>query len=444
MAIPVDYFQPMTFQQANPLLSGIQAGQQIFGQGVQNAYLPSALSQQLQQMRLANAAQQIRNQYLAPQLSANIGLTQAQTGAQQALPGLYGAEAQEALARGGMFGAQGNLLRQETPYLVQSAQGDVYKDPILQRLFEMQKAQQTGAISPNTLGILGMGGNTPLGTNNTQNQAQQLPNASDPNALQFNDPAQNWALFGSPISPLAMMQLQAYGKGLDTQAQTGVTQYNDALAKASDEAKLANLTSNFLDQFQNAYDKSKYKGPAAGTLPVTGWHTLLMPGNLANEQAADNASQNIAALKAKMLAGGRVTNYELNYFNQLKPNRSMDPATAQMTHDFLKAKTIQMGEEQNFLNAAKNNGIDVQTANTLWNNYINQRPVYNFSTRTVNKSFQGSWNDYLTPEAISAARSGQNYVPLPTFNTKQDFQNWYNTLLNSDKATVSAELRRRQ
>lgn len=97
--IPVDYFQPESFQQANPLLSGIQAGQgiysnaqNIYSRGIQNQYLPQTLQQQLQQLQLRNAQLGIQNQYMPGQLQANIGLTQAQTGTQQAMPAYYRAQ----------------------------------------------------------------------------------------------------------------------------------------------------------------------------------------------------------------------------------------------------------------------------------------------------------------------------------------------------------------
>lgn len=475
MALPVAYFQPESFQQANPLLAGLQAGenlystgQNIYAQGVRNQYLPQTLQQQLQQMQLANAANQIKNQYLAPQLQANIGLTQAQTGAERALPGYYGAMANEANARGGLFGAQANLLNQQTPYLVAAAQGDVLKDPIQQRLFELQKAQQMGLISPALLqraGLLppaaqpnqtaaGTNSNIPVGTNNLQNQAQLLGNGAgtqlpgSPN-LPFtgNDSFQNYALFGSPLSPLTMMKLQAYGKGLDTQATTGVTQYNSAQDDAAKAADLGTQISQLTTQFQNAYKDSSFKGGVLGKTPTTGIESLparawmgLEGKNLSAEQAADNASQQMAALVAKMVAGGRVTNYEMQYINSLKPNRTMDPQTAQMASDFLQQKSIRMKEEQDFLNAARNQGIPVQMANSLWQQYNNQRPVYDFANHKPNTQFQNSWKPFLSPQAVSAVQTGQNYVSIPTFSSKKQFQNWYASLNPGDRLTVKNQL----
>lgn len=78
MAVPVDYFQPESFQQANPMLSGVSAAQQIFSQGAQNAFLPQNLQAQLQSAQLKNAMMQTQNQYLPQQLQSKIGLMQAQ------------------------------------------------------------------------------------------------------------------------------------------------------------------------------------------------------------------------------------------------------------------------------------------------------------------------------------------------------------------------------
>lgn len=510
--IPVDYFQPESFQQANPLLAGIQAGQGIYStgqniyrQGIQNQYLPQTLQQQLQQLQLKNAQLGIQNQYMPGQLQANIGLTQAETGTQRAMPGYYGALANEANARGGLFGAQSNLLQQQTPYLVAGSQGDILKDPIQQRLFELQKAQQMGLISPQLLqqsgllpatqtgtqaqtsptpgvpintptmsiapsnspifgpnnpapAISGMPSNIPLGRTNAQNQAQQLsgatiPPAQIPGTPNANMPFtgansfQNYALFGSPLSPYQMMQLQATGEAMKTQATTGVTQYNAAQDEAAKAADLGTQLSQLTTQFQKAYKDSSLTGGVLGKSPTTGIESLparawmgIQGKNLASEQAADNASQNMAALVAKMIAGGRVTNYEMQYINNLKPNRAMDPQTAQMASDFLQQKSIRMKEEQDFLNAARNQNIPIQTANSLWQQYNNQRPVYDFANQKPNTQFQNGWKPFLSPQAVSAVQTGQPYVSIPTFSSKKEGQNWYASLNPGDKAVVRSQL----
>lgn len=90
MPIPVDYFQPLSFQQANPFLAGLQTGQDIYKTGMQNAYLPQSLQQQLQSDQLKNSLMQNQANF-APQMSqAQLDLTQAQAQRQQAMSKLPG------------------------------------------------------------------------------------------------------------------------------------------------------------------------------------------------------------------------------------------------------------------------------------------------------------------------------------------------------------------
>jgi len=78
MAIPVVNFNPETFQQANPMLAGMGAAQDLYAKGIQNRYLAPMLAQQLQQAQLQNQIMQPQAQY-APQLTAaDLAYKQAQ------------------------------------------------------------------------------------------------------------------------------------------------------------------------------------------------------------------------------------------------------------------------------------------------------------------------------------------------------------------------------
>jgi hypothetical protein len=432
--IGVDQFPILSPQQADPLLTGLQAGQQAYNQFQQNRYIGPMLAQQLQQARLQNAAQQTKNQYLSPQLQANIGLTQAQTAAQNALPDLYGAQAQESRARGGYFGAeagltdaQRSLLQQQTPYLVQQQEGGVYKDPILQRLFEAGQAQNTGAISPDMLGSIGLGGQgsqsgMPTGTTPLQNQLQQLGQGGVTSPGAFSNPTQNWAVFGSPISPLAMMQLQAYGKGLDTTATTGVTQYNQMQDQAAQNSDDANSLMNYLNEFKTSYDKSFYKGPARGTAPSSGALSAFVPGDLTNEQEADQAAANMQMIMARMMKSSKFTNSQLKFAGTLKLNRTNTPDAVNDLQPILSSISGRAKEYQDFLNYSRNNNIPVQTANTLWQQYQSQRPAFDANSKTANNQYQGTWKDYATPQAVQATNAGAPYVPNANKISKQDLK----------------------
>jgi len=448
MPIPIDYFQPLSFQQANPLLAGIQAGEQIYGQGVKNAYLGKTLAQQLQAMQLQNAARQAGLPYVGPQAAATLSQTQAQTPLlqseaarnQAAIP-LLGAQAQQARAQAGMLGEQRALLAGEIPSLIARSQGSVFTDPIMQRAFELSQAQRAG-IAPalQSFGINVPGAaNTPIseqaassgGLAPISGAATTATPGGTPNMFGGN-PSQNYGLFGSPYNPIQLQGLLAQAK---TGGTTGITQYNTAQADAAKAGDLGIQLKNLTDQFQKAYAKTDLKGGALGMLPS---HFS------SAAQTADNASQNMAGLVAKMIAGGRVTNYEMQYVANMKPNRGMNPEAAREVSDFLKQKSIRMQEEAPFLNAARQQGIDVQTAQALWNSYNNQRPVYDFDQNKPNTQFQNSWKDYLTPQAVQAVKNGQGYVPLPAFSSKAAFQNWLRTITPADKQAVIMELRGNQ
>ncbi len=109
MPIFPSYFQPPTFQESNPFLSGMQAGagigsefdrqalmmQQARQAQIQNQYLPQTMQQQLLSSQLANQKAQNVLPYAAPQAAAELQVTQAQ-------PNLLNAQAMNQRAQASM------------------------------------------------------------------------------------------------------------------------------------------------------------------------------------------------------------------------------------------------------------------------------------------------------------------------------------------------------
>jgi hypothetical protein len=89
------YFQPLSFQEANPYLTAIQTGQAIRSQA------------------LKNQLSQIQNQYTPAEYQANIGLTQAKIPLTNAQTGLTNAQTQfyPLTAQGGYLKGMGDYLR---------------------------------------------------------------------------------------------------------------------------------------------------------------------------------------------------------------------------------------------------------------------------------------------------------------------------------------------
>ncbi len=462
MALSPMNFQILSPDQANPILYGMGKGAAIagqqqanIGQGITNAmnqaklpYVGQMARQQLVQSELQNALSQNTLNYAPATSRSDIALKNAQATAQNALPSLYSAQARDALSKATLTYAQSKLLNAQTPYLVQQQQEKLYSDPIMSRLYQMGLAQKTNAISPDLLGtITGNGGvpspsGTPPQVANTSNLIANPNNAipaTAPKAFSGNG-FTNWALFDNPYNPI---QYAAAQKSAVDNASTSVASYKNYQTEASKDADIANQTINLLHQFDSNYQNANYKGSTFGELPVKGLMSGLVPGNLSAEQGADNASQNIAATIAKLVAGGRVTNYEMQYISNLKPNRSMTPQTEQMAVNFLNAKMTRLKEQQQFLNAAKSQGVDPQTASTLWQNYETQRPVYDFQSGRTNTNFQGDWKSFLNPNAVAAAQNGQSYVSMPSFHDQTQFQNWYKTLPQDVQQQVKIQIAQR-
>lgn len=221
--------------------------------------------------------------------------------------------------------------------------------------------------------------------------------------------------------------------------KTGVEDYSKQLASAENLATDATQMKNFVKQFKSFYDKATFTGPILGSTPSTG----ILPGlaakasgtDLTNEQMLDNAAQNMQQMVIKLMNTNRLTNFELNFARNLKVNREMTPGTVNMLSDFIANKSDRLVEQQAFLNAAKNKGIDVNTANTLWQSYDNQRPVYDFDNKKVNTQNLNTSKDYLSKEAINAAQQGMPYNPDDS-KTQQQSQQQSNLPSQQTKAAI--------
>lgn len=418
-------FPILSFQQANPGFEAAQSGMSLADQlmklrqqDVAAQYQKPTLDEALKQAKLQNQLLGAQAQY-APQLSqAELNQKKAAAVYQGLLSQYYPQDIESQIAarkaQMGLTGAQANLAntqadlaRQEEPYKLAAAKGSIYTDPVLARLYQYQQAQK-GGISPSLLSVLSggqQGGGQPSGQSGVNPMTS--PNMYGGSGMQ------NWALRGTPLSYQEEMQMKAQQAGMMANATSNVAQYNNAQNAAATSADDATQMNNYIDEFRNAYDRSSFKGPIGGRVPALG-------SAMSNEQQADTAANNMQMLVLKLMKTNRLTNYELQFAKNLKLNRQMTPETVNTVGDWLSAKSSRMTEQQAFLNAARENGVDIQTANSLWSLYNNQRPVYDFKDQKVNTKFQGAWQDYLTPQAVYAVQSGQQYAPIP--KSKEDLK----------------------
>jgi hypothetical protein len=203
MAISPMYFQPLSPQQANPLLYGLQQGTQIAGQnqlntarqiqnqllGAQLPYAAQMAQQRLRGLQIGNSLNQNTLNF-APQTSqAALNLTGAQTNAQNALPGYYGSEAQKNLADANLTNAQVRYLP-----LQASANADPLTKLLIGQKFARDMLGNSNGSLPNMTSNNGGMTIQPGGQPQPDNTAAQfaatgIPYAAAPSQVPGNYPA---------------------------------------------------------------------------------------------------------------------------------------------------------------------------------------------------------------------------------------------------------------
>lgn len=134
MALPIDYFQPQTFAQSNPFLTGFGAGQGLITQGLQNQQLGlnnqilgvnAQYAQPMAQQDLLKS--QLNNQILQPQAQYAPQMTLADLALKQAMPGYYGAMSAEAMSKVPLNQAQTQMTEAQIPYMPYQMMGKYYQ-----------------------------------------------------------------------------------------------------------------------------------------------------------------------------------------------------------------------------------------------------------------------------------------------------------------------------
>jgi hypothetical protein len=432
-------------QQGSSFVKGARLFQAMLGQILENQFAqtrnkfaPESMQAQLDATKLANEISKTNLSYLPREKESSLALQGAQRG-------LYGSESN-------YYGAQADQIKKLLPLLLQQEQGKVFRDPILSRLYEVDQAQKTGAIPQNLLSQIGVGqpaqqtqmpsppetqqlqipfragaqpGVEQLASSMGTPQQRQLPfqpgnqvtPLTAPNMF-GGDSFQNYALFGTPINPLQQQQIEAVGKGLQEQQKQGVTNYNTALKEASLNAEQAASVTDYVNQFDTAYDKSRNKGTglySGGWQPSSGfWASAFSPvANLSEDQTADRSANNIQRYVQAKEARGDISQQELEFYKSLKVSRNMDPEAKEEAVAAIRASSARDMEKIDFLNSAANLGVDFQTAQNAWNLYNKQNRPFDFTKRKPLPENLGQerWSQYLSPQAIETIRSGKPYMP---------------------------------
>jgi len=446
MTIPVQQFQILTPEQANPLGQGMLTGAEIYRNFVTNKYLPQQLQQQARQRELANQTSELNLKDLPDYLKARLsGMNLANQTSQTNLQ--YLPQKSRLGIEGQILGNQGKSISNQTNQLKLSDLPRDLQVKYLQNVLANQgqslsndQMQINNASLParNQAGLentqlmnqeLGIKNkylapqlennalNTYLNNQKLTMQNERLPEQLQQEALtrdisnsilnvqrKYAEPNAEQDLRNKSITPEQKQQMAINSASqIDTIKQNN-RDYQKELNTASVDADTNKRLEKAIDQLDNAYKNltPRQRGPIYGHLPALS----------SESQIADNAANNLQAIMAKIVqAGGRPTNFLTKFAGTLKPNRAMSPEALQQLSEGFRANSRREQERPGFLLSAREKGIDAQMAKNLWNQYDEQNPVYDFNKRQVNKYKDKSYMDYLSDKAVNAVKQSEPYKP---------------------------------
>jgi hypothetical protein len=370
------------------------------------------------------------NKYLPSKLQAGIGLTTAQgnLAQQQAFQSqamgnqinkmtpaqVYQLMAQSAkeIAQGNSAQADANLTSGKMPYDILKAKAGIIDDSHL-------KTGWQASMLPGLIGANGPGGDSPApldssGLPSPDFITNNMPGAPPPGTQNNITGGMGQIAAGSQLAAQAIAASQPAIDAANAQDATTTTA-NESAKQAVPEwnAKLDELSQSgndlvaqnqFLEDFHNNYKDAQYKGAKAGTLKTSGFDSPIGP--LDKEQLTDLASSNLKAAEAKLYNPKNMTDYELQEAGNRKLSRALEPGAEKSTYDFYKAKNDQLQGAQKFYTEAKAKRLTRQQSDTLWHEYMSQRPAYDFQNNRKNENFIGDYAPFLSDEAISSLQSG--------------------------------------
>lgn len=198
MAVTPMYFQPLSFQQASPITSGMQVGSEVMA----NAFKNALLRQQTQ-------SQQIQNQWMPQINQADIGLKGAQTGLANAQAQWFPVTAQAQLYNGlGRMGMANNGITSNFIKWLASPDGIAYaqKNPDVVKN-AIASIDRTGAMAaggmPMLGGILGGMPNTNMGMQSAQQPSMQIQAPAGASPQQLPQPPGQVAQLNQQLGGLA-------------------------------------------------------------------------------------------------------------------------------------------------------------------------------------------------------------------------------------------------
>lgn len=412
MPIQFPDIQRINFDEANPWLMGAQRGQQFMQSAAQ-------FPQDLQAKMLANQIAQVQAQYAQPMAQQSL---QAAILQNQWNPKIWQSEIGLRGAQSGLAGAQSGLAQSETGMNL------LKLNYLKQRVFGNQGGGMNGGANPasnsSALNIPTSGG---------QGQSGQAPGAPAQGGNQAmgqggGQPAPSNSMYGIDLpSPSNNDIANSMLLGMDTfspvrdnaklQIQDQYKQYQKGLAESIQNANASIGMSQALAKFNDAMNRSSYKGARFGSLPSSGFSTAFIPGDLTAEQDADRSAlqmlpEAISSLKDAM-GTARFSNLDMNMATKMKFDRTMEDSTRNMMTSWVNGVNDRMKEYSQFLTTMSNPqmGATKQEADMLWSQYQNDFPLISSDGKSFQGGNLGNWPLFTTPRAIASIKATGTYSP---------------------------------
>lgn len=387
-------FQPLSFEQANPLIAGLLQGQK-FGQSMQQFPLEQ------EKLNLANIIAGVNAKYAEPMAEQGLIGVQQQN---QYNPQLW--QQQMALQK-----AQAENLGTEADINRFKLKNPTYISPEAALINSvMQNQNKYSSYTPEYNPYSNASEQTSNQGNminaNAPNNVQNI----NPSALAFNPPQMN-SPTGNPT--LDVMYYKKFGMNPVQQQQLEISgqqanAYQGEIIKRNAENNIqvsfANQSNLDAQKFLNDFDKlSWYEHGKLGGY---------MPAFSDAAQAVDASSAALVSSASKLFQGQNVVHAaDIELQSMTKPDRFKSKDVAFDLAQGILAKNDRMKEKQQFYAQASQLKLKPEVMDALWNQFETDRPYFDVYSKMPNDAYKGTWRDYLKPQAINSIVEGKNYKP---------------------------------
>jgi hypothetical protein len=237
-----------------------------------------------------------------------------------------------------------------------------------------------------------------------------------------------------------------YGSAITPQEHDQINQYQKLTSDANQQAQAAAQFQNQMGRWQELYNQTPlYTGQLGGKIATTkdsisgALAGLTDRGQYSNAQAMDKLTSDMVSTKSVLENTGQLRGPEISFLQSSKFDRTLNPQAVHDMSDFSNAVSDRTKAMANFYATGQQLNVPSQAIQRLANNFFTQRPI---ATKDgIQYANLGTEKDYLTPQAIKTAESGQDYTPpnqsqvtdlnnlkMPTFSNRQEFLNWQSNL----------------